>query len=77
MTSNDNLVDVGKDRLVGIVLNQLIKDVVRRDIGVLDRVLVSTTASPLRTLPDQSVGPRLRATASLLLSTRRIIPVWV
>lgn len=47
MTSNDDLVDIREDRLVGIILDQLIKDIVRRDISVLDGVLVGTTTSPL------------------------------
>lgn len=47
MTSNDDLVDIREDRLVGIILDQLIKDIIRRDISVLDGVLVGTTASPL------------------------------
>lgn len=63
MTSNNNLLKVGEECLVVVVLDDLVKHVITRDGGRRVWVLVLTATRPLRALPYQSVGGR--ATTSL------------
>jgi hypothetical protein len=77
VASDYNLLNVREVVLVGVPRNKLVKNLIRRDGLGLVGILVGTTASPLRCLPDQQVSPRLVATSCLLLGTRRIIPVRV